>query len=379
MRVVLAPDSFKECLPAAEVAAALARGWRRVDAQADLRLLPMADGGEGTTDALVSATHGQCIECTVHDPLGRPVQAAYGLLGDRETAVVEVAAASGLHRVPRELRDPARATSYGTGELIRAALDRGARRLIVGLGGSATNDGGAGIAQALGFRLLDDKGDELPRGGAALARLARIDASGAHPQLYACEITAACDVENPLCGPDGATAIYGPQKGVTPELLPLLDSALAHYATILARDLGADVAPVPGAGAAGGIGAGLMAFARAALRPGVALVAEACGLEEHICGADLVITGEGKLDAQSLSGKTPIGVARIAAKHGVRVVAVAGLVQLDADATERAGFQRVLSLTDEQTTQCRAMQHAAALLDQAGAQLARELGGRTGV
>ncbi len=324
MRIVIAPDAFKEALSAAEAAEAIARGWRAVFPDADLRLLPMADGGEGTLDALVAATAGQLTTVTVSGPLGAPVRAAYGFLGKGRTAVVEMARASGFALVPKDQRDPRAATTRGTGELISHALDAGAQRLIIGIGGSATNDGGAGMAQALGYRLLDAQDHDLEPGGAALARLHRIEASGRHPRLVGCEVLVACDVDNPLCGATGASAVYGPQKGATPEMAAELDAALAHFARILHRDLGVDVAEVPGAGAAGGLGAGLLAFASAALRPGVDLVADAAGLKRRMEGANLVLTGEGRMDAQSAHGKTPVGVARMAKEMGLPVVAFVG-------------------------------------------------------
>lgn len=345
MRIVIAPDSFKECASAAEVAAALARGWLRACPDAELRVIPMADGGEGTVAALVSATAGRMETLEVTGPLGERVRAAYGVLGDGHTAVIEMAAASGLALVPVEWRDPRVTTTRGTGELIAHALDAGARRIIVGIGGSATNDGGAGMAQALGYRLLDALGNELPPGGAALHDLTTIDARGRHVRLDACEILVACDVTNPLCGPLGASVVYGPQKGATPEAVDELDGALRHFADVIRGQLGADVIDVPGAGAAGGLGAGLLAFAGARLRPGVALVAEACGLEEAIAVADLVLTGEGRIDAQSAFGKTPTGVAQIAAAHGVPVVAVAGAIGEGFEAVYEHGICAVFGIT----------------------------------
>ena len=324
MRIVIAPDSFKECATAVEVAEAIAAGIRRVVPEAELALVPMADGGEGTVAALVAATGGATVEVDVTGPMGDGVRSTYGMLGDGRTAVVEMAAASGLALVPPDRRDPGVATTYGTGELIRHALDNGIDRLIVGLGGSATNDGGAGMAQALGYSLTDDGGTELPGGGRALSRLANIDSTGKHPALDACEVLVACDVANPLCGPNGASQVYGPQKGADPATVRDLDAALRHYADIVAAQLGIPILDVPGSGAAGGFGGGLMAFTGAQLRRGVDIVAEAVDLAGKIAGADLVITGEGTLDSQTVEGKTPVGVARIAKSHGVPVVAVAG-------------------------------------------------------
>ena len=324
MRIVIAPDSFKECATAVEVADAIAAGIRRVVPEAELVLVPMADGGEGTVAALVAATCGTVVDVDVIGPMGDSVRATYGMLGDGRTAVVEMAAASGLALVPPDRRDPAIATTYGTGELIRHALDSGIDRLIVGLGGSATNDGGAGMAQALGYSLTDAGGTELPRGGRALSRLTDINSTGKHPALDFCEVLVACDVANPLCGPNGASHVYGPQKGAGPATVRDLDAALRHYAGVVADQLDIPILDVPGSGAAGGLGGGLIAFTGAQLRPGVDIVAEAVDLAGKIEGADLVITGEGTLDGQTVEGKTPVGVARIAKSYGVPVVAVAG-------------------------------------------------------
>ncbi|MCP4643399.1 MAG: glycerate kinase [bacterium] len=324
MHIVIAPDSFKECATAKTVANAIAAGVARAVPEAKLTIKPMADGGEGTVDALVAATDGSLVGLSVTGPLGEPVHANYGILGDKTTAVIEMAAASGLALVPPDRRDPRVATTRGTGELMADALDRGVQRIIVGIGGSATNDGGAGMAQALGFSLRDDHLNEVGPGGAALVDLTRIDAGGRHSQLDECELVVACDVVNPLCGPDGASHVYGPQKGATPEMAVELDAALVHFAKVVEDKLDVTIADIPGAGAAGGLGAGLVAFAGGSLVPGVEVVAEACGLETAIRHADLVITGEGVLDAQSVNGKTPVGVAEIAQRHGVPVVAIVG-------------------------------------------------------
>jgi glycerate kinase len=268
----------------------------------------------------------------------------YGILGDGKTAAIEMSAAAGLALVPPEQRDPRIATTKGTGELMRHALDQGMQRLIVGIGGSATNDGGAGMAQALGFSLRDASGAELPAGGAALARLDTIDPSGKHPALDACEVLAACDVDNPLCGTNGASHIYGPQKGATPEMVRELDDALRHFGEVAEQQLGAAILDLPGAGAAGGLGGGLVAFARGELRPGVALVAEACTLAERVKGADLVLTGEGSLDHQTASGKTPVGVARVARAQGVPVIALNGTLGQGYSAVYAEGIDAALSI-----------------------------------
>ena len=371
MRVVIAPDSFKECLSAGAVAKALAEGWRRADPGADLRLLPMADGGEGTVEALVAATGGRLMRAWVSGPLGAPIEAEYGMLGDGRTAVIEMAAASGLPLIPPEARDPARTSTRGTGELLLQAIDRGARRIILGLGGSATNDGGAGFASALGYRLLDAEGRILPDGGRALARLADIDASGRHPALDACEILAACDVDNPLCGPEGASRVYAPQKGADSALVEELDRALCHFGEVVGAELGVPVLETPGAGAAGGLGAGLMAFAGGKLQSGVDLVAEANGLAAALDGADLALTGEGRIDGQSARGKVPAGVARLAQAHGVPVVAVAGTLGTGYQTLYRQGVNAVFSISPGPMPLAKAIEDAEANLRDTAEAIAR--------
>ncbi len=327
MRIIIAPDSFKGSLTAAEVAASIERGVKRVLPQAETIPVPLADGGEGTVDALVSATGGRLVTKEVTGPLGERVKASYGLLGDGETAVIEMAAASGLPLVPLEKRNPMLTTTYGTGELILAALDEGCRRIIIGIGGSATNDGGAGMAQALGVKLLDEEGLDIPYGAAGLARLDRIDISSLDRRLAQVEVLVACDVDNPLTGPRGAARVYGPQKGADPQMVEELDQILERFAAIILRDLGKDVKDIPGAGAAGGLGAGLMAFLNGRLAPGVELVLAAVKLEERIQkGADLVITGEGAINEQTVYGKTPIGVAKLAKRYHLPVIAIAGSI-----------------------------------------------------
>lgn len=323
MRIVIAPDSYKGSLSARQVAEAMAAGVRRVLPEAELDLVPIADGGEGTVDALVAATGGEVRTVTVTGPLGEPVAAAFGLLSDGQTAVIEMAAASGLPLVPPDRRNPLVTTTYGTGELIRAALDAGARHLIIGLGGSATVDGGAGMLQALGARLLDAAGAPIGPGGGALPALARIDLAGLDPRLAECTLTVACDVDNPLTGPRGAAAVFGPQKGATPDMVAALDAALAHLAAVIRRDLGRDVELVPGAGAAGGLGAALLALG-ARLRPGIEIVVEATRLRERLAGAALCLTGEGQTDFQTARGKAPVGVARAAKAWGVPVLCISG-------------------------------------------------------
>ncbi|MGO3566982.1 MAG: glycerate kinase [Serratia grimesii] len=358
-KVVIAPDSFKESLSALEVAEAIERGFRQVYPQAQYVKLPMADGGEGTVDSMVAATGGEIVRVEVTGPLGQPVQAFYGLLGDGETAVIEMAAASGLHLAPKALRDPRITTSYGTGELILAALERGVKAIILGIGGSATNDGGAGMMQALGARLLDDKQNPLLPGGAALAQLAQIDLSEVDPRLQQVSVTAACDVDNPLCGPHGASAVFGPQKGATPEMVTQLDSALSHFGSLLQQATGREVINTPGAGAAGGMGAALLGMLNARLRPGIEIVIETLRLEEALCDADLVITGEGRLDSQSIHGKTPIGVARVAKRHGLPVIGIAGSLSKDYQVVHQHGIDAAFSVLDRIVTLDEALTEAA--------------------
>lgn len=323
MKVVIAPDSFKESLTASEVAAAIGRGWTSVYPQAEISLKPMADGGEGTVDAVLDAAGGERREVQVCGPLGQPVKAHWGWLSGN-TAVIEMAAASGLHWVPREQRDATITTSFGTGELIRAALDAGAERVILGLGGSATNDGGMGLLQALGVRFLDEHGHELAQGGGALINLDQIDLSAMDSRVLKVQFEVAADVDNPLFGSRGASAVFGPQKGASPEQVESLDRALKRMSRVVAGTLGQDFSEVPGVGAAGGLGFAAKAFLRASFRPGIELVAELAGLADALQGADLAITGEGRLDSQTLHGKTPMGVARLAQAAGVPVIALAG-------------------------------------------------------
>jgi glycerate 2-kinase len=324
MRIIVAPDSYKGSLSAVGVANAMARGIGAVFPDAEVVRLPIADGGEGTVDALVTATGGRTSNLRVSGPLGEKVDAAWGILGDGSTAVIEMASASGLPLVPRNKRNPLLTSTFGTGELIRAALDAGLRRMIIGIGGSATNDGGAGMARALGVRFLDSIGRDLPEGGAALSGLARIDLSGLDTRLRETVIQVACDVNNPLCGEHGASAIYGPQKGATPEMVAELDRALRQYARIVEQTTGRVISLLPGTGAAGGLGAGLLYFTNASLLPGVNIVLEAVCFAEAVQMADLVITGEGCTDAQTAHGKAPLGVAQLARTCGVPVVCLSG-------------------------------------------------------
>ncbi len=345
MKIVIAPQSFKGSLSSREVADAMALGLRRVLRDAELVFLPMADGGEGTVDTLVSATSGTLRQNVITGPLGDKVTASWGILGDGTTAVIEMAAASGLTLVPPGRLNPMITTTYGTGELIRAAIEAGCRQMIIGIGGSATNDGGAGMAQALGVSLKDKQGNELPLGGTALAHLQHVDISNLDNRLASCKVTVASDVSNPLYGKQGASWVYGPQKGATEEMCRILDEALENYAAVIKHDLGIEVADIPGAGAAGGLGAGLIAFLGAELRPGIDIVCEAVDLSEHLKRADLVFTGEGRIDSQTVFGKTVAGVARRASIAGVPVIAIAGELAISNDELSKYNINAALSIT----------------------------------
>ena len=345
MKIVIAPDSFKDSLSAEKVADAIAVGLAEVFPRAQLVKCPMADGGEGTVEAIVAAGNGQLRRNQVQGPLGAPVEAHWGWLPDSHTAIIEMAEASGLQLVAPGQRDACVSSTFGTGELIRAALDAGARRVILAIGGSATNDAGAGALQALGLGLFDEQGNSLARGGLALARLARIDLGGLDPRLARVRFEIAADVNNPLCGEQGASAIFGPQKGASPEQVRLLDQALGHFADHCARVLPKDVRQEPGSGAAGGLGFAAKAFFGAQFRAGVEVVAELVGLAEAVKGADLVITGEGRFDAQTLRGKTPFGVARIARAQGVPVVVLAGTLGEGYQALYEHGINAAFALT----------------------------------
>ncbi|WP_075183193.1 glycerate kinase [Pantoea sp. 1.19] len=344
MKIVIAPDSYKESLSAMQVASAIEAGFRDIFPDAHYVKIPLADGGEGTVDAMIAATGGRRVTLTVTGPLGEPVNAFYGLSGDNACAFIEMAAASGLEQVAPARRDPLRATSWGTGELIRDALDNGVGQIIIGIGGSATNDGGAGMVQALGARLLDAAGRPLAPGGAALAQLDRIDLSEFDPRVRRCRIEVACDVSHPLTGEQGASAVFGPQKGATPAQVSQLDAALTHYAAVIQRDLATSVLEVPGGGAAGGMGAGLYAFCAAELRRGIDIVTEALGLASQLAKADLVITGEGRIDSQSVHGKVPVGVAQLAKQHGKPVIGIAGSLSADVGVVHQHGLDAVFSV-----------------------------------
>lgn len=343
-KIVIAPDSFKESLSALEVAEAVKQGFLAVFPDAEYTLVPMADGGEGTVEALVAVTDGTIVRTQVTGPLGNQVEAHYGLLGDGNTAVIEMASASGLHHVAQEERNPCIATSRGTGELIRHALDAGVRHIIVGLGGSATNDAGMGMLASLGARFTDEQGKAIADGGAALIDLKSIDLSDLHPAMADCTFEVACDVDNPLLGDRGATAIFGPQKGATAEQKVTLENALTHLADVIVAGGFADQREEKGAGAAGGMGFGMMTFMQASFRPGIDIVVEATKLKDAVKGADLVITGEGRIDSQTIFGKTPIGVAKTAKIYDIPVIGIAGSISDDVAVVCEHGIDAVFSI-----------------------------------
>lgn len=344
MKFVLAPDSFKECMSSKEVCETMEIAIRKVYPDAEVIEVPMADGGEGTVEALVEATSGRYHMVEVTGPLGNKVEAVFGVLGNMKTAVIEMATASGLHLVKREERNPLITTTYGTGELIKAALDLGVRHIVIGIGGSATNDGGAGMIQALGGKLLDKEGNEIAFGGGELDKIETIDLSNLDPRIKDTVIEVACDVTNPLIGEKGASEIFGRQKGATDEMVKVLDSNLAHYADVIKRDLGIDIAYVEGAGAAGGLGAALLAFLKGELKRGIDLVIKHTELKEKLEGADYVFTGEGSIDYQTMYGKTPIGVATIAKEKGVKTIAFAGNVGEGIDILYTGGITAIFSI-----------------------------------
>ncbi|MDU4961954.1 MAG: glycerate kinase [Sporomusaceae bacterium] len=380
MRIIIAPDSYKGSLSALAVAEAMERGVLAVWQDAEVLKIPIADGGEGTVAALVTATGGEMITQEVTGPLGDKVVAAWGILGDGETAVIEMAAASGLTLIPKERCNPLLTTTFGTGELIAAALDRQLRKLIIGIGGSATNDGGAGMAQALGVKFLDAAGAELPWGGKALAALAAVDLRRLDPRLRETSILVACDVDNPLCGPNGASAVYGPQKGATPDMIRQLDAALGHYAAITRAATGRDIAGCAGAGAAGGLGAGMLFFTNAQLKPGVEIVLAAAGFARLAATADLIITGEGNTDYQTAFGKAPVGVAKMAAQYPAPVVCLSGGLGSGHEAVLAQGVSGLMSIVPKPMPLAECINDAAGLVETAAARLCRllDIGRRIG-
>ncbi len=344
--IIIAPDKFKGSMTAVEAATCIARGIKAVFPLADLTLLPLSDGGEGLVESLVEAAAGSTETVMVTDPLGRSVEARWGIINNGKTAVIEMASASGLTLIPEELRNPAITTTYGTGELIKAALDRKCSELIIGIGGSATNDGGTGMARALGVQFLDKSGQHLKPGGAELIRLDRIDMAGIDSRLKGKDIKVACDVSNPLTGPQGASHTYGPQKGATPDMVKRLEQALINFARIAERDLGLSIDSIPGAGAAGGLGAGLIAFLEAKLHSGINLVLDTLEIDKLLPDCTLLITGEGRLDSQSVYGKVPVGAARRAKSYDVPVLALAGSLDDSLDLFRREGITASFAIAD---------------------------------
>ncbi len=362
MKIVIAPDSFKESLSAWEAANHIEAGLLKVRKDIDTLKIPLADGGEGTVDALVKGTGGKYIKTKVMDPLNREIEAIFGILGDAETAVIEMTAASGIALLKNHEKDPLVTSTYGTGQLIRRALDEECKKIIIGLGGSATNDGGAGMAQALGIKFLDDDYQQIGPGGGQLSNIKLIDVSGIDPRLKNCRVIAACDVNNPLTGPGGASRVYGPQKGADEKSVELLDKNLKHYAALIHKFMKIDVDHIPGAGAAGGIAAGLMAFCNAYLKPGFDIIKTYLNLEEKIKNADLIITGEGKIDAQTKYGKTPYGMAQLAKKYSIPVIGLAGMLGNGYEELYQKGFKSLFSIADRPMGLDESMERAAELL-----------------
>ncbi|MCF8302486.1 MAG: glycerate kinase [Bacteroidales bacterium] len=371
MKILIAPDSYKNCLTARQVAQNIGAGIQRIIPDAAIRDLPVADGGEGTVQALVDATGGEIITTVVFDPLMREVESFYGILGDGKTAVIEMAAASGLELIDETERNPALTTTYGTGQLIKKALDNGVEHIIIGIGGSATNDGGAGMVEALGGNFRNQQGELLDKGGLELKDLHSMDLSAFDQRVAETKFTVACDVDNPLTGINGASQIYGPQKGALKELVGQLDEALKNFAALIRENLGKDVEFVPGAGAAGGLGAGLMAFCNAELKPGFQIVREKVHLDEAVQWADIVITGEGKMDHQTPFGKTPHGVAQTAKKYAKPVIGIAGTLGEGYEALYEQGFDALLSITDKPMRLEDAMRDAGQLLQDTAANMMR--------
>lgn len=360
MKVVIAIDSLKGSLSSMEAGMAIKDGVLAAKPDAEVIVKPLADGGEGTTDALIEGMNGERIDLTVTGPMHTPIGAYYGYLKDTNTAVMEMASAAGITLVPDEEKNPLLATSYGVGEMINDAIQRGCRNFIIGIGGSVTNDGGIGMLKALGVRFLDENGEDAGEGGQALAKVVRIDVSGLNPLLKECHIQVACDVNNPLCGENGSTYVYGPQKGVTEDMKKTLDEAMAHFVRVTSETLENDYVNTPGAGAAGGLGYAFLAYTGAALTPGIELILDAVGLEEELSGADVVVTGEGRLDFQTAMGKAPVGVARLAKKYNAKVIAFAGSVTKEATACNKEGIDAFFPILRGVCTLAEAMDPVAA-------------------
>ncbi|WP_028981968.1 glycerate kinase [Sporocytophaga myxococcoides] len=371
MKIVLIPDSLKESLSAFEVAEAMANGIRKVLPDAEIISCPLADGGEGTVDALVHATGGYKIEVFVHDPLMRSIKASYGILGDHQTAVIETASASGLALLNKQERNPMITTSFGTGELIVDALNKGIRKFIIGLGGSGINDGGAGMAQALGVNLLDAEGKKLQKGGGPLIHLAKIDISEIHEGLKTAEFNIASDVTNPLTGSNGASRIFGPQKGATEEMVTILDESLTHYASVIKKQMGKEIANIAGAGAAGGLGAGILAFCSGVIKSGFPLIAEFAMMEDKLENADIIFTAEGKSDIQTLSGKLPYGVGKTGQKYGIPVFLLTGYAAPGSEELLKHGVTSIMPFQNGPMTLTESVNNAFSLISQTSANVLR--------
>jgi glycerate 2-kinase len=373
IKILIAPDSFRGSLCSSEVAGYLSKGIHKVFPDARIVTIPLADGGEGTVDSIVSATKGRYINVKVHDPLMRPIHSRFGITGDGKTAVIEMAAASGVELLAPAEKSPWHTSSYGTGDLMKAALDHGCERILIGIGGSATNDGGTGMACSLGVRFLDKNGEILPGEGGRLDEIEHIDMSGLDPRIYRTEILVACDVTNPLTGPDGAAYVFGPQKGATADMVTKLDNNLKYLANLIKKRLFKDVEKIPGAGAAGGLGAGLVAFLDANLVKGFEIISGIIELEKNIAEAELIITGEGKIDFQTQFGKTAFGLAQLAKKHNKPVIAVAGTIDEKADILHGMGIDAMISIIDKPMSLNDAFEQTPAMLERAGERLARLL------
>jgi glycerate 2-kinase len=365
MNILVCPDKFKECLSAGNVAAHIRNGILKAHPEAECKIIPLADGGEGTVDAMMEATGGRIESVHVHDPLMRQVSSFFVLSGDGKTAVIEMAAASGLTLLKQEERKPMVTTTYGTGELIRIALDKGCTEIVLGIGGSATVDGGVGMAQALGISFTDDTGWEIASGGGALGELMKIDLSNRDPRIRQCKISVACDVTNPLTGPHGAAHVFGPQKGALPEEVVRLEANLRHLARVIRNELHVEVEEIPGGGAAGGLGAGIVAFLNGELKPGFEVISQAVKLDEWIRWADLIVTGEGKMDCQASFGKTSAGVAEISRKYNKNVIAFTGAICEQPDKFQQMGFDTVIPIADKPMSLEQSMGEAGRLLEHA--------------
>lgn len=371
MNIVIAPDSFKGSLSARGVGVAIEKGIKRVIPESVTKIIPMADGGEGTMECLIEATQGKFISASVQNPLGQDIQSGFGILGDGKICIIEMAMSSGLYLIESHERNPMETTTYGVGQLIIAALNHGCRNFILAVGGSATNDGGAGMLQALGIELLDANGQQIGYGGKNLNQIVEIRLSGMDPRLHESQFTVACDVDNPFIGPNGASAVFGPQKGASPEMVEQLDQNLRYFADRIESTQGIAIHDLPGTGAAGGLSGGILAFLNGVLESGVSIVTRVTELEAAIQEADLVITGEGGVDFQTVRGKTPYGVARAALKYGVPVIVLAGSVGKGIDNLYELGVSAVISIVNRPMTLAEAMEQTEPLLEAAAEQIIR--------